>query len=273
MITAKGWSKKMKTIEETLDIASRLSLDLIGKSPSGRPENVQLNSVSELQKHYAAALQTQINALVGLSDIQSDFPDQLDPTIQSCIMSLQRDFKQHQVLETIRMNNINIQTESKNIHILLNEIKAILKPLAEKQTLSFRVAIDSNVPKTIVIDSSWMREISVELAKNALVGKKNGQFTLYLTMVNHTNLNILFDLEATNSSDPDTLSNEDVDWDLLVIEQLTYALDWQLDFLDSGAIELSIPIRQYTASDHTNDTLNTVLKNLALTKNMTEHQE
>ncbi len=161
---------------------------------------------SEFLANMSHEIRTPMNALLGFTDLLEEQIN--DSKHQSFIRTIKVASKNllsliNDVLDLskIEAGKLKSQKVVTNPFDLLNEICQVFSLGMQKKGLGFQVEIDSNLPKSILIDAIHLRQILFNLLGNALKFTDHGYITFkaYVNSIDHQlcKFNILFEVKDT----------------------------------------------------------------------------
>ncbi len=204
-------TKPFQTGEILARIAHQLTIQRLQNQLT--EQNQQLQKEIEAHKRTAAALQdakeiaeianraksnfiarmshelrTPLNSILGFSGLMID-DSLLTEEHQDYVAGIHKNARQllkmiNQVLTITRDESahITLKKQDFDLHSLLEEIVGDWRPQAEKQGLQFNLLIDPQVPKYIHSDAVKLRQILIQLLKNAIQFTSAGQVNLRVNL-------------------------------------------------------------------------------------------
>ncbi len=178
-----------------------------------RSTNLALERATEAKSEFLASMsheiRTPMNAILGFAqlmrrdtDLSPRQSEHLDVILRSgeYLMALINDILEMSKIEAGRSV---ANTESFDLHQLLDEISAIFSQRALDQGLVWDVELDAHLPRKVVTDKGKLRQILINLLSNALKFTPEGSVTLRATSVQaDEGMRLIFDVQDTGVGIP-----------------------------------------------------------------------
>ena len=146
-------------------------------------------SKSEFLANMSHEIRTPMNAILGFTELLNEqvHEPQLKSfinTIQSAGNNLLTLINDILDLSKIEAGKLSIENSATDIEILFNDIGNMFMLTTQKKGLDFYVNLDPNIPKSVLIDSSRLRQVVFNLIGNAVKFTEKGYIKLSARMLN-----------------------------------------------------------------------------------------
>jgi signal transduction histidine kinase/PleD family two-component response regulator len=140
---------------------------------------------SEFLANMSHEIRTPMNAIIGFSDLLAATITEEKPRSQ--IGSIQRSAKNLMIiindildLSKIEAGKFSIQNTPVNLYRLIKDIEVIFTQKMEKKGISFKLEMSPDIPKSLLLDETRLRQILFNLVGNAVKFTENGYVKLTL---------------------------------------------------------------------------------------------
>ena len=130
---------------------------------------------------------TPLASILNYAELAQD-ADADDDSIRKCLETIDRSARHlnslvDAILDDARLDagQVELSETEFNLHEMLQDLSAMMAPLAAEKELAFACLIDTNVPQVIVADSIKLRQILINLVGNAIKFTTEGGITVTTT--------------------------------------------------------------------------------------------
>ena len=91
-------------------------------------------------------------------------------------------------LSKIEAGQLDIQKEPANLHLIFNEIPVIFSQVSQQKNIPIKISIDKNLPKSLLMDLSRIRQVLINLVSNALKFTEKGSIQIDVKIIQNPKL-------------------------------------------------------------------------------------
>lgn len=168
---------------------------------------------SEFIANMSHEIRTPMNAILGFAEVLKG--KLKEPQLAKYVGSIHSSGKSllnliNDILDLSKIEAGKLKLEYKAVSpfTLFNEMKVIFEQKVQEKGLEFIIDISNDLPKSLILDETRLRQILINLIGNAVKFTKNGYVKLtvrcrYMDEIPHSTLDIIFSVEDTGIGIPE----------------------------------------------------------------------